>query len=301
MPAGQAFIDLLANTAVTFDPSLPHPLTVSPNAARAICAPEQAALAARGQSTRRDEGVMALAPLGGGPVQNVPAIVVIGASGPAAGGGGKSAILIEPALAGRVLIAVGGTAVSDPMARANGGGAVCMGAGGDGLVVALGGDGAAGGTTPGPSGNGQDGGDGGQAIAIALNDGAAALSLGGRGQPLSFGGTGVAGIPFRNVIEQFFFRFFGIWAIPPAPAGTDGIDDGDGGHAYTVGANYSRLTAYGGASSPTTFVPPPFPPGAPTGPPSLALDGLAAVHHGVHCSITCKNGDGSQGTVKPRP
>jgi hypothetical protein len=60
MPTGQAFIDLLANTAITFDGNRPRPFIVDPKTLRAIAAPEQAKLIASGLTQRFDEGIMRL-------------------------------------------------------------------------------------------------------------------------------------------------------------------------------------------------------------------------------------------------
>lgn len=295
MPAGQAFLDILANAAIVFDPAATPPFIVDEPRLRALSAPERSAMAASGMATRRDEGVMALSPIGGGAVQNIPAIVVLGSDGPPGGGNGVSAGMTEPARPGAILIVVAGNGTPSTTSRADGGGALCAGAGGDGLVVALGGHGATGGVPAAPGGNGQDGGHGGQAVAIAFMDGAVVFAHGGDGQALSYGGPGAAGV--RLLI------FWGPWIAPPIPPGADGNFDGSGGYTWAIGGNDSRLLAYGGAASPTTPPPPPMGPAGlgPAGPPNFPSPGRATVVHGLRCQVTAKNGDGTPGAVKQRP
>jgi len=277
MPAGQAFIDLLANTAITFDPNRPRPFVVDSKTLRAIAAPEQDKLIAMGQTQRIDEGIMRLVPLGGGPVQPVPTMVALGANGKPTTGHGYGAVLFMPFLHGRILIAIGGNGVPLKPGPGNGGDAFCVGGGGDGLTVALGGMAADGAKAVGFGGNGNDGGDGGRAVAMAGSDGAVVFAQGGAGGKVSEGNPG----------------------NPPAVmAGNPGMLDGAGGDAWAAGRNYSTLIAIGGEA----VNPPPgggFAPGMPPPPPPMWRFGLATVFHGpIDCQISCKNGDGNKGTVQ---
>lgn len=298
MPAGQAFIDLLANTAVTFDPNLPRPFLVDRAALRNIAQPEQTALAAAAQRSRRDEGIMKLKPLGGGPLQPVPTIVVLGANGPAAGGDGVAVSLIEPGLHGRILIALGGNGTPVNPGPSKAGGAFCLGGGGDGLVVALAGHGGNGGAAIGIGGNGCDGGTGGEAVAVAFSPGAVAVAEGGDGGLSSVGGPGAPGFfPIPRI-------FGGGWLVAPIPAGAPGLNEGWGGNATAVGSNHTTYACHGGKTSPTLpgvwagGGPPGLPP---VGPPPMWLPGYATVvYEPPGSDVTCVNGDGSPGTLKPR-
>ena len=297
MPAGQAFIDLLANTAVTFDPNLPRPFVVDRAALRRIARPEQTALAAASKLNRRDEGIMKLKPLGGGPVQPVPTIVVLGADGPAAGGDGISVSLFEPALNGRILITIGGEGTPANPGPSKGGGALCFGAGGDGLVVALAGQGGNGGAAIGVGGNGCDGGHGGEAVAIATSPGAVVIAEGGDG---GFSSAGGPGAPGWMRIPGWFFG--GGWLVAPIPAGAPGTNEGWGGNATAVGNESTKYECYGGKTS--SAVPGPWMVGLPSapppaGPPPMWLPGYATIYYKPPGSTTiCKNGDGSAGTLK---
>lgn len=295
MPAGQAFIDLLANTAISFDPNLPRPFIVDRAALRGIARTEQALLAAASQSQRRDEGIMKLKPLGGGPVQPVPAIVVLGAEGPAAGGNGIPAVLNEPTLHGRILIAVGGNGVPANPGPSAGGDASCTGGGGDGLVVALAGHGGNGGAPIGVGGNGCDGGGGGTATATTRSPGAVVIAEGGNGGASSLGAPGAPG---RLRIPRWVPFFGGGWVFPPVPAGTDGLFEGAGGNATASGGNSTSYESYGGTAPPATSIPGGL--GGMPGPAAVSLPGYATVEYEPPGSTTiCKNGDGSAGTLKP--
>lgn len=298
MPAGQAFIDLLANTAITFDPNLPRPFVVDRAALRRIARPEQAALAAAAKLNRRDEGIMKLKPLGGGPVQPVPTVIVIGADGAATGGDGIAVSLFEPTLHGRILIVVGGNGTPVNPGPSKSGGALCLGGGGDGLIVALAGHGSNGGAAIGISGNGCDGGSGAEAVAIALSPGAVVVAEGGSGGFSSAGGPGAPGF---FPIPGFFG---GGWLVAPVPAGTPGVNEGWGGNATAVGSNSTTYVCMGGKTS--AAVPPPWGVGLPSapppaGPPPMWLPGYATVvYEPPGSTVTCFNGDGSNGTLKPR-
>ena len=297
MPAGQAFIDLLANTPISFDPNLPRPFVVDRATLRQIARTEQALLVAASQSQRRDEGIMKLKPLGGGPVQPVPTIVVLGAEGPAAGGDGVGASLIEPTLHGRILIAIGGNGMPANPGPAKGGGAFCLGGGGDGLVVALSGHGGNGGAPKGIGGNGCDGGHAGEAVAIAFSPGAVVIAEGGKG---GISTLGAPGVPGRGRIPRWVPFIGGGWLIAPIPAGTDGLFEGAGGNATAVGSNSTTYESYGG----TAPMPPPGGFGGLTGvpgPPALWMPGRATVvYEPPGSDVTCLDGSGSQGTLKPR-
>ena len=301
MPAGQAFINLLANTAISFDPNLPRPFVVDRTALRRIARPEQVALAAASQLNRRDEGIMRLTPLGSGPVQPVPTIVVIGADGPPAGGDGIAVSLFEPTLNGRILITIGGQGTPANPGPSKGGGALCFGAGGDGLVVALAGQGGNGGAAIGLSGNGCDGGHGGEAVAIASSPGAVVIAEGGDGGFSSAGGPGAPGWGRIPAVVPFVG---GGWISPPIPAGVSGTNEGWGGNATTVGDESTTYECYGGKTSPATPGPwmvglPSAPP--PAGPPPMWLPGVATVYYKPPGSdVTCISGDGSNGTLKTR-
>lgn len=296
MPAGQAFIDLLANTAITFDPNLARPFVVDRTVLRQIARTEQALLAAASKSHRRDEGILRLKPLGGGPPQPVPTIVFLGAEGPAAGGDGVGASLIEPGLHGRILIAIGGNGVPINPGPSRGGGATCLGGGGDGLVVALSGHGGDGGAPNGVGGNGCDGGHAGEAVAIAFSPGAVVVAEGGKGGTSS---VGAPGAPGRGRIPGWVPFFGGGWLIAPIPAGMDGMLEGAGGNATTVGSNNTTYECHGG---PATTPAPGF--GGLTGvpgPPAIAFPGQATVvYEPPGSTVTCLDGDGSAGTLKPR-
>ncbi|MHB1219652.1 MAG: hypothetical protein ACYC1L_15775 [Alphaproteobacteria bacterium] len=296
MPTGQAFIDLLANTAVNFDPNLARPFVVDRAALRRIARTEQAALAAASQLNRRDEGIMKLKPLGGGPIQPVPTIVVLGADGPATGGDGIAVSLVEPALHGRILIVIGGSGVPANPGPTRGGGAVCFGGGGDGLVVALSGHGGDGGAPIGVGGNGCDGGRAGEAVAVAFSPGAVVVAEGGKGGTSSMGAPGAPGWGWIPGAVPFVG---GRWIVPPIPAGIDGLFEGAGGNATAVGSNHTTYECHGG---PATMPAPAF--GGLTGvpgPPAISFPGLAtAVYEPPGSTVTCVNGDGSAGTRKPR-
>lgn len=299
MPTGQAFIDLLANTAISFDPNLPHPFVVDRAKLRQIARAEQRALAAAAQLNRRDEGIMNLTPLGGGPMQPVPTIVVLGADGPAAGGNGIAVSLIEPGLQGRILIAIGGEGTPANPGPSKGGGALCLASGGDGLVVALAGHGANGGAAAGVGGNGCDGGHGGEAVAIAFSPGAVVIAEGGNG---GFSSPGAPGAPGWGRIPRWLFG--GGWINPPIPAGASGVNEGWGGNATAVGSSSTVYVCMGGKTSPA--IPPPWGIGLPSapppaGPPPMWLPGYATVvYEPPGSQVTCTNGDGTAGTLKPR-
>lgn len=296
MPTGQAFIDLLANTAVNFDPNLPRPFLVDRAALRRIAQLEQAGLAAASQPHRRDEGIMRLKPLGGGPPQPVPTIVVLGADGPAAGGDGISVSLIEPGLHGRILIAIGGNGTPINPGPARGGGATCLGGGGDGLVVALSGNGADGGAPKGVGGNGCDGGNAGEAVAIAFSPGAVVVAEGGNG---GISSAGAPGAPGQWWIPGWLPFVGGRWIVPPIMAGANGLFEGSGGNATAVGSNNTTYESHGGTAPPAT--PAAGGIGAVPGPPAISFPGLATVvYEPPGSTVTCFNGDGSAGTLKPR-
>lgn len=282
MPAGQAFIDLLANTAITFDGNRPRPFIVDPKTLRALAAPEQAGLINTGQGQRTDQGIMRLFPLGGGPAQPVPTIIVLGTDGTAKGGHGQGAVLFRPHLHGHILIAIGGNGIPIKPGPSDGGDAICIGGGGDGLTVALGGTGADGAKAVGVGGDGNDGGSGGRAAAVALSDGAVIFAQGGGGGRVSEGNPGAAGPPL-------------------VMAGNPGTLDGAGGDAWAGGLDFSTLIALGGeainpppggGAGPIAGMPPP-------GPPPLWRFGFATVSHGPQgCEVSCKNGDGNKGTIQ---
>lgn len=296
MPAGQAFIDLLANTAISFNPNLPRPFVVDRAALRQIARTEQALLAAASKSHRRDEGIMRLKPIGGGPPQPVPTIVVLGAEGPAAGGDGVGANLTEPGLHGRILIAIGGNGRPANPGPTRGGGATCMGGGGDGLIVALAGNGGDGGAPIGVGGNGCDGGRAGEAAAIAFSPGAVVVAEGGKGGTSTMGAPGAPG---RGRIPGWVPFLGGGWLVAPIPAGTDGLFEGAGGDATAVGSNNTTYECHGGqATQPApafgglTGVP---------GPPAFWMPGSATVvYEQPGSAVTCLNGSGSPGTLKTR-
>ena len=300
MPAGQAFIDLLANTAVTFSPNQPRPFAVDRAVLRRIARAEQTAMAAASQRTRRDEGIMRLTPLGGGPVQPVPTVVLLGADGPPAGGNGIAVSLIEPALHGRILIAVGGQGTPANPGPSRGGGALCLAGGGDGLVVALAGHGGNGGAPVGVGGNGCDGGHGGEAVAIAFSPGAVVVAEGGDGGASS---AGAPGAPGWGRIPGWVPLIGGRWLNPPIPAGMAGVNEGWGGNATAVGSNNTTYECHGGKTSPAMpgVWAGPIPGMVPAGPPPLWLPGYATVvYEPPGSTVTCVDGDGSAGTLRPR-
>ncbi|MGE0094858.1 MAG: hypothetical protein AB7M05_07685 [Alphaproteobacteria bacterium] len=308
MPSGQAFLDQLSR-AIWFDNTRGRPFVVNLPLLRQLIAAEQKALAGTGQKTRTDTGQMKPVPFGGaGPTPTVPAIVMIGADGPATGGDGEDVFLDQKNTNGHILIAAGGNATRAVSVPTRGGDGACLG-GSEGLTVGLGGHGAI--TLNPPTmpygANGTDGGRGGHGAAGVKGQGCVIVGEGGNGGRGSPGQVALPASP--GWPPGGIGGFFLIQPRPPGTPGTDG-DDGDGGVGWAIGEDHADYTAVGGRAwrppVPTWNLPgiPPAPLtlwGPVTNPGAYGQHGRALVIHGtVDVTIDCRNGDGTAGTEMTR-